>query len=103
MESTRRLASIRSALLCFVMLAFVSNVWAQQFPTKPIRLVVGFAPGGSTDILARLVAQGMTAQLGQPVIVENKPGASAAIATDTVAKAPPDGYTLCFCTLGAMV
>jgi tripartite-type tricarboxylate transporter receptor subunit TctC len=66
-------------------------------------LIVGFAPGGSTDILARLVAKEMSARLGQPIVVENKAGASAAIATETVAHAAPDGYTLCFCTLGALV
>ncbi|HSQ03219.1 MAG TPA: tripartite tricarboxylate transporter substrate binding protein [Burkholderiales bacterium] len=104
MSTKGRFAVIRSALLCLVLIGLpVQFAWSQPFPTRPIRLVVGFAPGGSTDILARLVAKEMAAQFGQQVLVENKPGASAVIATDTVAKAAPDGYTLCFCTLGAMV
>jgi tripartite-type tricarboxylate transporter receptor subunit TctC len=95
----------QGALLCLALAMLpVGAAWAQQpFPSRPIKLVVGFAAGGSTDIVARIVAKEMAAQLGQSVIVENKPGASAVIATDTVAKAAPDGYTLCFCTLGAMV
>jgi tripartite-type tricarboxylate transporter receptor subunit TctC len=104
MKTKMRFARIESAVFCLALMTLpVANVWSQQFPTHPIRLVVGFAPGGSTDILARIVAKEMSTQLGQQVIVENKPGASAAIATDIVAKAAPDGYTLCFCTLGAMV
>jgi tripartite-type tricarboxylate transporter receptor subunit TctC len=95
--------NITRVVCAFAGIAFALNAWPQQFPTRPIKMVVGFAPGGSTDILARIVAQGMSTQLGQQVIVENKPGASAAIATDLVAKAPPDGYTMCFCTLGALV
>jgi tripartite-type tricarboxylate transporter receptor subunit TctC len=64
------------------------------YPDRPIRLIVPWAPGGSTDVLARLVAEKLTLSLGQPVIVENKPGASGNIGTDLVAKAKPDGYTL---------
>ncbi|KAA0889998.1 tripartite tricarboxylate transporter substrate binding protein [Pusillimonas sp. ANT_WB101] len=64
------------------------------FPDRPLKLMVGYAPGGPADILARLVAQGMSAKLGQPVIVENRPGAASSIAAGAVANAPPDGYTL---------
>ena len=67
---------------------------AQDFPNRTIRIFVGFAPGGGTDTLARFVGQGMTEVLGQPVVVENRPGASTQIATELVAKAPADGYTL---------
>src|SRR5512140_1417077 len=66
----------------------------QQYPNKPIRIVVPYAPGGFTDIVSRLVAQKMSVQLGQPVIVENKAGASTILGAETVARAPADGYTL---------
>ena len=80
--------------------AAVGGAQAQAYPTKPVTLVVGFAAGGSADILARLVAQKMSAALGQQVIVDNKPGAGATIATSAVAAAPADGYTLLFVTSG---
>jgi tripartite-type tricarboxylate transporter receptor subunit TctC len=76
---------------------------AQAYPVKPVRIVVGQAAGGGMDILARLLAQKMTESLGQPVIVENKPGAAGIIGTDFVAKAPADGYTLLMAPIGNMV
>jgi tripartite-type tricarboxylate transporter receptor subunit TctC len=75
---------------------------AQDLPSRPIRLVVAFTPGGTTDFVARLLAERLRALLGQPVIVENKPGANGAIAAEYVAKAEPDGATLFFTTVGAV-
>jgi tripartite-type tricarboxylate transporter receptor subunit TctC len=75
---------------------------AQTYPNHPVRLVVGFAPGGNTDLIARIVADKVQGTLGQRVIVDNRGGANGAIAADTVAKAAPDGYTLFFTTVGAV-
>jgi tripartite-type tricarboxylate transporter receptor subunit TctC len=75
---------------------------AQSYPTKPIRLVVPFPPGGSADIIGRTLAQRLSEQMGQPVVVENRAGASAIIGSEYVAKAPPDGYTLLLCNVGSM-
>jgi tripartite-type tricarboxylate transporter receptor subunit TctC len=68
--------------------------WAQSYPTRPVRLMVGFPPGGVGDILSRLIGQWLSERLGQPFVVENRPGAGSNIATEAVVKAPPDGYTL---------
>jgi tripartite-type tricarboxylate transporter receptor subunit TctC len=75
---------------------------AQDYPTRPIRLIVAFSAGGTTDYVARLLADRVKAVLGQPVVIENKPGANGAIGADYVAKAEPDGYTLFFSTAGAL-
>jgi tripartite-type tricarboxylate transporter receptor subunit TctC len=82
------------ALVALAVLAFAGTAAAQPYPSKPIRMLVGFAAGGPTDVLARLVGQAMSDSLGGTVVVDNKPGASGMIADDVVAKAPPDGYTL---------
>ncbi len=70
--------------------------WALDYPTRPVRILVGFAAGGATDIIARLVGQGLSERLGQSFLVENKPGAGTNIATEAVIAAPADGYTLLF-------
>lgn len=90
------------AALCAGVLAW-GTAAAQQFPVKPVRIVVGFPAGGPTDVIARVVAQDMTASLGQSVIVENRTGANAIIATDYVARALPDGYTTLFSSLSLLV
>jgi tripartite-type tricarboxylate transporter receptor subunit TctC len=76
---------------------------AEPFPTKPMRLLVGFAAGGPTDVIARVLARDMSITLGQAVVVENKAGASSMIATREVKNAAPDGYTLLFSSLGLNV
>ncbi len=84
-------------------LAFSQAFAADDFPNKPMRLLVGFAAGGPTDVIARVLAKDMTVTLGQAVIVENKAGASSMIATREVKSAAPDGYTLLFSSLGLNV
>lgn len=71
-----------------------------DYPNKPIKILVGFAPGGFTDVAARLIGQKLADSLGQPVVVENRPGANGLIASDATAKSPPDGYTLFMSSLG---
>jgi len=87
----------RVLLLCVALWAGIAG--AQEFPAKPVRLVIGYAAGGPTDVIGRLIAQDMAASLGQPVVVENKTGANGLIGTLEVKKAPPDGYTLLVTTL----
>jgi tripartite-type tricarboxylate transporter receptor subunit TctC len=89
----------RAASFCRVCLVFASlcgAAWAQQWPQKPVRLVVPFPPGGSTDVLGRIIATKLTEALGQQVIVDNRGGAGGVIGTDMVVKSPADGHTLLF-------
>ncbi|MDX3906204.1 MAG: tripartite tricarboxylate transporter substrate binding protein [Pigmentiphaga sp.] len=82
-------------------MAAASQAHAADYPVRPIRLVVPFPPGGSADVLARLISQNLSGQMGQPVIVENKPGAGTAIGAKFVAATPPDGYTLLLGTVSS--
>jgi tripartite-type tricarboxylate transporter receptor subunit TctC len=68
--------------------------WAQAYPTRPVRIIVGFAAGGPADTVARLIGQWLPERLGQPIVVDNRSGANGNIGTEAVVKAPPDGYTL---------
>ncbi|WP_428680985.1 Bug family tripartite tricarboxylate transporter substrate binding protein [Reyranella sp.] len=80
---------------CALVLAMVAGpVWAQDFPSRPLKLVVPYAPGGGADSVARIVAKKVAENIGQPIVIENKGGAGSIVGTDLVAKAEPDGYTL---------
>ena len=92
---------------CLVAWLCMSNALAQtdsaeRFPTKPIRLIVGFAPGGGTDSAARMIAVKLSVLLGQSVVVENRAGAGGNIACEAIAKATPDGYTIGLANVGSM-
>jgi tripartite-type tricarboxylate transporter receptor subunit TctC len=95
-----KLAKVLGIFLAGFSLA--SAFGAEPYPVKPIRMIVGFAPGGGTDLTARPVAQKLSELLGQQVIVENRPGAGGNIATEQVARAAPDGYTLLMGTIAAL-
>jgi len=90
-------------LLALAALLSLSAAHAQPYPAKPIRIIVPYAPGGTSDILARQIGPKLTEAWGQPVIVENKPGANGNVGADFVAKSPPDGYTLLLTDVGGLV
>ncbi len=94
-------AAFALALLLFSASAF-SQYPLSQYPTKPIRFIVGFPPGGSADPTTRIIGQALSEQLGQPLVVENRPGGDSAIAAEAVSKMAPDGYTLMFASNSAM-
>ena len=100
---THRIASL-TAIVALALCGWTASAFAQSgsasFPDKPIKIVVTFTTGGAPDILARLIGERLTAAWGQPVIVDNKPGAGGNLGADFVAKAPPDGYTIVVGTVG---
>jgi len=83
--------------------AFSQGARSQAYPTRPVRVIVGFPPGGSADIQARLMGQWLSERLGQPFVIENRPGAGTNVATEAVVKAAPDGYTLLLATEAAAI
>jgi tripartite-type tricarboxylate transporter receptor subunit TctC len=95
--------ALRRGIAAAVLAVAATGAFAQAYPTKPVRIVVPFGPGGVADISARAVAQKMGESMGQQVIVENKPSAGGILASETVAKAEPDGHTLLFITNGNAV
>jgi tripartite-type tricarboxylate transporter receptor subunit TctC len=93
---------IRAGLLLFLAFAALT-AHSQVYPTKPVRLIVPFAPGGTTEVLARIIGQKLGEQLGQQVIIDNRPGASGSLGTTIAAKSSPDGYTLLLTSLSPIV
>jgi tripartite-type tricarboxylate transporter receptor subunit TctC len=83
--------------------ALARTAWAQGYPSQPIRWVVGFPPGGGADTVSRIMSRWLSERLGQPVVIENKPGASTSLSLQAVASAPPDGYTVVFIGASATV
>jgi tripartite-type tricarboxylate transporter receptor subunit TctC len=90
----RRRQFLQFAAASVAVAAAPQIAWSQTYPTRPVRIVAGFAPGGGVDIAARLIGQSLSERLGQPFVIENRPGAGSNIATESVVNAAPDGYTL---------
>jgi tripartite-type tricarboxylate transporter receptor subunit TctC len=96
---SKLIAALMTAIAFCAVALTGAPAWAQAYPTKTVKMIIGFAAGGPTDVIGRILAQDMSATLGQPVIVENRTGANALIATEAVARSAPDGYTLLFASL----
>src|SRR6476619_4524047 len=94
---------VRITALALALCATALPASAADYPDRAIKMIVPFAAGGGTDVLARIIAQNLNSKWGQPVVVENQPGASGAIGTRAVMKAPPDGYTLLMASTGALM
>jgi len=94
---------VRWITLTAIFCVWLPQSWAQDYPSRPIRMIVPFAPGGAADLVARTVAPALSRRLGQQVVVENKPGAGATLGADFVAKAPADGYTILYASPGVQM
>ena len=94
---------IRVCALALALCALALPARAGEYPDHAIKMIVPFAAGGGTDVMARIIAQSLNSKWGQPVVVENQPGASGAIGTRAAMKAPPDGYTLLMASTGALM
>jgi tripartite-type tricarboxylate transporter receptor subunit TctC len=90
------------SFVSFVFFVMPALAHAQAWPAKPIKIIVPYPPGGTSDILARAISPGLQAALGQPIVVENKPGATGNVGADFVAKSPPDGYTVMLADIGSL-
>src|SRR6476661_366352 len=101
----RRIAHVRfmSSLMVLLAMGVAATLHAQGFPSKPVRIVVGFTPGGATDVVARTISQKLSEALGQAVVVDNRPGAASNIGAELVAKAPKDGHTLLLGTVSTSI
>lgn len=99
----QRRGILRLAATAAAAAALPSTVRAQGYPSRPVKVMVGFPPGGGVDVVARIIAQSLSTRLGQQFAVENRPGAGSNIATETVANAPPDGYTLLLISVSAAI
>lgn len=95
-----KLFQVVLAASCAAVIALPINVGAQSYPAKPVRILIGFSPGSTTDLIGRVLATKMSEGLGQPVVVDNRPGAGANIAAELVSKAPPDGYSVLLANAG---
>ena len=100
--AARVLRALACAVAALAALSLPARAQAQDYPSKPIRYIVPFPPGGSSDFIARAIAPHMAEKMGQPIVVENRPGAGGMLGVDIVAKAPPDGYTIGLAAAGAL-
>ena len=102
MTTQRLLPRLLASILAAAALALAAPAAAQSWPEKPVKLIVPFPAGGPIDTMARFVAQPLAARLGQPIVIENRPGGGGTIGTKSVAAAEPDGYTLLFGSSGTL-